>query len=451
MRFLILLTLSVLFNFTSYAEKTAGSFSSVKANAIAEKFKVSYQGFYEKFNKSMIAARTFAAKQGNIEEVKKIQEALNGKFSSEFATNTAKSAVRNFKYSISRLYKDYIADLKKVVKDELTAGNIQSAEEIQSIIAKIEPLSTSSSTVTKSCRISADENWQDSKIFVNKGDKLTIYCLGTWTPNRQISKQDADRYNVQIKIGNLILRPIGKKKDMIADASGEMAFRMLPPRKHKKKDPSGSLSIKVVCEPKDSFQEMHDLVLGKVQKADESTEKVAVKAKKRRKAEKKQNILARNATSGQEDFTPHPPGYVQPTATSPLTEKKVEKKYRKKAKTVEIYGNKDWQSSGVVLPAGVPVLVTSSGKWSRGKLKKGKIELHDIDDLKIEGKIGEGHVIHGGKVWLISAEENKGGLLKFRMHDYCVIKKKHNPQGIIKVTTKILSPEEAATLNGQQK
>jgi len=414
MRFLLCSILSVLFTFTSFAERAVTPFSSVKANLRAQKFQNSYKIVYEKFKNSMTTARVSAAKQGNIEEIKKIQSALSGDFKGELTTSAAKNAMRSFKYSLSRLCKDYILDLKKAIKDELATGNIENAEEIQSTINKLERTLTSTTPVTKTCRIDAEKDWQESKISVHQGDKLTIYSSGTWTPNGQASRQDANVYNIQIKVGDSIPTQAGKKKIIIADSSGEIYFRMIPPRKRHKKDAHGSLSIKVIREPQDLFQEMHDLVLGKVKQPPQSPEETVLQTKKptkkQRKAEKKKELAVSKKSPIQEDFIPHPPDYVVPKESTirPMIQK---------SKTVTVVANKDWQSSKVIVPAGTPVLIKAEGKWTRGKKKNGDVQWKDVKSLKLVCKIGHGKIIQSkGEQWLINQKDNKGGLLRFRMY-----------------------------------
>ena len=252
----------ILFSSTIFGEEAFAPFSSKKGNVAAQKFKKSYDLVYDKFDKSMEVSRGFAAKQGNIEEIKKIQASLEGDFSQEFETPTAKTAIKSFKTNFQRLCKDYVSDLKTALKAELAAGNVDAAEELQPTIEKLEVNSKVMKYSTKTFRVEAEKGWQVSDIEVIKGDKVTLYCSGTWTAYQRSSKQDADTNKLELKIADSESIKSGKNSEFNAKKTGKISFRMDQRLKGKRNTPSGTLTVKVTRTPFDSFQKLHDLVLG---------------------------------------------------------------------------------------------------------------------------------------------------------------------------------------------
>jgi len=256
------LVILMLFSSTIFGEEAFAPFSSKKANSAAQKFKKSYDGFYGKLDKSMGVSRGFAARQGKIEEVKKIQAALEGDFNQEFESSTAKIAVKSFKSSVIKLCQVLVYDLKLAMKSDLTSGNIEAAEEIQATIKKLEEVAPKTSKDSiKSFRVDAEKGWQLSDIEVVKGDKVTLYCTGTWTAYKKKSKKDADTNRLELKIGDSQSFKSGKKSEFNAKKTGKISFRMDHKLKGRRDSPYGSLSVKVTITPLDSFQKLHNLVL----------------------------------------------------------------------------------------------------------------------------------------------------------------------------------------------
>ena len=250
-------------------------FKEKKANTATDKIVKGYQTAEKKFKSSLESAKKTASQKGDLDEVKRIEAAMEGESITDFTLSRCKSARKTLDNSMVRLAEAYIKEMGNAMKSALKDHGTDGAEEIEHIVQKLEraverdAVARGEGKVTKFV-VYANKDWQDASLEVEKGDTVFIEASGKWSngARKRVGKRkweyiygDADTVHFEARVDKAVKKNLGKSESIDATKGGKIEFRMTPYRKARRGDANGALVLKIRVSPGLHDGDQEDLYL----------------------------------------------------------------------------------------------------------------------------------------------------------------------------------------------
>ncbi len=214
------------------------------------------------------ALRVKAISNSDVDEVKLIENELEGTSDSQFTSYKSKKIQKEFHSNTVTLLRIYKSSLDKSIRDTLKSGKtevaLQIKGEIEVIDEYIDRYSINNSKdvkVSKRFYCEADSAWKKTDFKIPSNVKILVETSGSWTPglarpkgSKVLAAKDADTYPMRLKVHNNEYT-VNKKTELEIIKGGEVFTRMQTRRIDKA---SGKLSVKLsYIAPKKEFKRVH--------------------------------------------------------------------------------------------------------------------------------------------------------------------------------------------------
>jgi hypothetical protein len=380
------------------------TFKNPTAEKAAKDFEDDFQKALATYHRALESARKTAAGRADLEEVNKIDAAIAGEPTGEFSTSSANSARKSFESTLKRLSKNTARDFTSVLKKVLTEGGTEEAERVNDVVEKLSSIKEGGSSKTASAKVYAEKDWQNSGIEVSVGDTVSIKAEGAWGPGTrkwlgkdkwEYLEGDADTYNYVVAIDGKDIARCGTVNEFTIETAGELSFKMANyGNQARRGDAKGALSLKLKISNETFVDDTQDVIRKLIYGGAESS------------ANKKDG-----KTSSPDSTNAKP---LNTTATFNLR------------------AERDWQDTGVFVPAEAKVTLVSTGTWSTGVLQDDKkIKWETADVYNIQAGIGGAPCGKGGAEWEFVAKTE--GNLFLRLAHFPAYKRKGDPRGSVQV------------------
>lgn len=314
------------------------------------------------YRKRLSQARPKAVTDGDVEEVQRIDRALNGDYISEYSDRVAQDARRFYDEKLSDLARDLLAALSRDIKSQLAAGKTEDAATVKTVVdflnQHLERMSTQpNGKMQATFTVDASKDWQSTGIVLKNASRVWIEAQGRWAPGGATSRDkvdlaDADTYNLQICMGGKESQNFkgGKNWDFVTEVTGEISARMIPLRIAKRSEARGRLTVKVTWKE----------VEGKSGAAQNSLEKIL------------SELLRSNQTAA---ATPPMPAIPTAPIPQPATGKNAGGATAQTApngpqtSNIILRATDDNLKTGIHVNSGDRIIITAVGEWTPNKEK----------------------------------------------------------------------------------
>lgn len=214
-----------------------------------------FQLYTAEYKRRLTQARPKAVSDADVDEVKRIDQALEGGFVDGFTSKGAQEARKFYDEKLDILVKELLTSLNRDVKTLLTSGKTDDAALVKNVVDFLSAYADKSGTKADgksqaSFVVEADKDWQSTGVTLKGGARVWIEAQGRWAPGspgkNRIDLADADTFNLQLRItGREGVINVGTKGDVVTETGGEISARMVPMHRGARSEARGKLNVRL--------------------------------------------------------------------------------------------------------------------------------------------------------------------------------------------------------------